>query len=110
MPEFDGEEANETEISLIAQETTHLSSGGTFVSIKTGIVNIGTGKKKRPIVVAYDSCSNNTNISAELAEELGLTVLKKLHSTKCKCHADQRQHCLRSTTVLFVSFTRKRIL
>ncbi|MGV0986798.1 MAG: hypothetical protein ACOYB2_19805, partial [Limnohabitans sp.] len=50
---------------------------GDYVAIRTSTLYIiGPDNKRRRIVAALDSCSNSTNIDADLAEELGLRVEK----------------------------------
>ena len=50
-------------------------SARVYNTIFSGVVYLCKGKFKRPVSIAYDGCSNNTNISAKLAEEMGLEVL-----------------------------------
>ena len=57
-------------------ETTNHASNGTYVTIRTAPIILKIGDKKRRVIVALDACSNNTNISEELADELGLRRLK----------------------------------
>jgi len=58
------------------REETNFGSNGTFVAIRTVPVILKSGGKKKRVIVALDACSNNTNISESLAEELGLRSLK----------------------------------
>jgi len=46
------------------------------ISIKTVTLEIRCGGVRRRVLAALDSCSNNTNIDADLAEELGLPILR----------------------------------
>ena len=50
-------------------------SARVYNTIFSGVVYLCKGKFKKPVSIAYDGCSNNTNISAKLAEEMGLEVL-----------------------------------
>ena len=47
-----------------------------YISIRTVTVEIRCGNRRRRVIAALDSCSNNTNIDADLAEELGLPILR----------------------------------
>ena len=54
-----------------------VSDEGDYVSVRTTIGEIGTGKvPNKRIVIALDSCANNTNIDEDLAKELNLPILK----------------------------------
>jgi hypothetical protein len=57
-------------------EETNYGANGTYVAIRTVPVILKSGGKKKRVIVALDACSNNTNISEGLAEELGLKKLK----------------------------------
>ena len=58
------------------EQTLH-GDGSTYVAIRTVPAILHYGNKKRRLIVALDACSNNTNISQSLAQELGLKVLEK---------------------------------
>jgi len=45
-----------------------------YISIKTATVELLHGNTRKRVIVALDSCSNSTNIDADLARELGLEV------------------------------------
>jgi hypothetical protein len=47
-----------------------------YIAIKTVTLEIRCGDSKKRVLAALDSCSNNTNIDAALAEEMGLPVLR----------------------------------
>ena len=46
------------------------------IAIRTVTLEIRCGNVKKRVLAALDSCSNNTNIDADLAEELGLPVIR----------------------------------
>ena len=71
----------ETTCANIVQHTVEdqvlVNDSGKYVSIRTTTVEIGTGKgPKKRIIIALDSCANNTNIDEDLAKELNLPILK----------------------------------
>lgn len=47
-----------------------------YISIRTVTLEIRCGEKRKRVLAALDSCSNNTNIDADLAAEMGLPVLR----------------------------------
>ena len=58
-------------------EETLTTDIGNYVSIRTTIVEVGKSKgPKKRIVIALDSCANNSNIDEDLARELDLPILK----------------------------------
>ncbi len=62
-----------------------------YIAIKTVTLEIRCGESKKRVLAALDSCSNNTNIDAALAEEMGLPVLRaniprEMHFLERKAH------------------------
>jgi len=47
-----------------------------YIAIKTVTLDIRCGDSKKRVLTALDSCSNNMNIDAAFAEEMGLPVLR----------------------------------
>jgi len=47
------------------------------IAIRTVTLEVRCGDKKKRVLAALDSCSNNTNIDADLAEELGLPIVRR---------------------------------
>ena len=59
-------------------DQTLVTSSGNYVSVRTTIVEVGKSKgPKKRIVVALDSCANNTNIDEDLAKELDLPIVRQ---------------------------------
>jgi len=70
-----------------------------FVGIRTIPVWACSGKRRRLVVAALDACADNTNISAELAEELKLDII---HGTVERCiNVLEREVTLKSSLVKF---------
>ena len=70
------EETAATDVEPTPEETL-ATDVGNYVSIRTTIVAVGKAKgPKKRIVIALDSCANNSNIDEDLAKELNLPILK----------------------------------
>jgi len=81
-----------TALSFAAQEQKiSLPLEDEYIAIKTVTLEIRCGNSKRRVLAALDSCSNNTNIDAGLAEEMGLPILRaniprEMHFLERKAH------------------------
>ena len=71
-----------------------------YISIRTVMVEIRCGQKRKRVIAALDSCSNNTNIDADLAEELGLPILRA--NIPREMHFLERKAHIKSNYVRFV--------
>ena len=70
------------------------------IAIKTVTLELRCGNTRRRVLAALDSCSNNTNIDADLAEELGLPVLRS--NIPREMHFLERRAKITSDYVKFV--------
>ena len=66
-----GGDINDVNMHGVSGTTNH-TSDRSYTTVRTTPVILKIGDKKRRVIAALDACSNNTNISEDLAKELGL--------------------------------------